>query len=136
MFIDYSMGDMAILSNVSHGSTYPAQPAAALLSNAGRVLATVMKEPGATMREIGHRCHKTERAVWQLLLELERAGFLQRYRHGRRNRYEVNLSAVASQLEGEGALLLALGILGWEPNRHPAQVSLPASLAAAGNGRT
>ncbi len=130
------MDDMAIFRNGSHGSTYPPQLAAPLLSNAGRVLATVMKEPGATMRKIAHRCDKTERAVWQLLLELERAGFLRRYRQGRRNRYEVNLSAVARQLEGEGALLLALGILGWEPDRHPAHVLPPASLAAAGNGRT
>ncbi len=111
-------------------------PAVPLLSSAARVLAIVMKEPGATMREIARRCHRTERAVWQLLLELERSGLVRRHKHGRRNRYVVNLSAVAEQLESEGALLLALGILVRQPNGRPAQVAPTASLAAIGNGHT
>lgn len=76
------------------------------LSSAARVLAAVVKEPGATMRELARRCDRTERAVWQQLQELERAGLLRRRRHGRRNRYEVDLSAVERQLLVESAPLL------------------------------
>ena len=77
------------------------------LTSAARVLTTVIREPGATVREIARRCDKTERAVWQQLQELERAGLLRRRREGRRNRYEVDLVAVESQLQVEGAGLLA-----------------------------
>ena len=76
------------------------------LTSAARVLAAVMKEPGATMRVLARRCGKTERAVWQQLQELERAGLLRRQRQGRRNRYEVDLSAVERQLLVESAPLL------------------------------
>ena len=76
------------------------------LTSAARVLAAVVREPGATIRDIALRCCKTERAVWQQLQELERVGLLRRRREGRRNRYEVDLSAVQKQLMSEGAPLL------------------------------
>ena len=76
------------------------------LTSAARVLAAVVREPGATIRDIALRCGKTERAVWQQLQELERVGLLRRRREGRRNRYEVDLSAVQKQLMSEGAPLL------------------------------
>ena len=80
----------------------------ALLSSTGRVLVEVLRDPNATMREIAHQCGKTERAVWQLLCELERAGLLRRRKHGRRNRYEVNVPALERTLSGEATPLLAL----------------------------
>ncbi len=78
------------------------------LTSAARVLAAVIKEPGATMRELARRCDRTERAIWQQLQELERAGLLRRQRHGRRNRYEVDVSAVERQLHVESAPLLSV----------------------------
>ena len=80
------------------------------LTSAARVLAAVVREPGVTIRDVALRCDKTERAVWQQLQELERIGILRRRREGRRNRYEVDLSAVQKQLMSEGAPLL-LGIV-------------------------
>ncbi|MCH8066937.1 MAG: helix-turn-helix transcriptional regulator [Chloroflexi bacterium] len=80
-----------------------------LLTSAARVLATVADQPAVTMREIARRCGQTERAIWQQLGQLERAGFLKRKREGRRNRYEVDQSAVARQLLVESSALLGSG---------------------------
>ncbi len=79
------------------------------LTSAARVLATVADQPAVTMREIARRCGQTERAIWQQLRQLERAGFLKRQREGRRNRYEVDQSAVARQLLVESSALLGSG---------------------------
>ena len=79
------------------------------LTSAARVLATVAEQPAVTMREIAHRCGQTERAIWQQLRQLEQAGFLKRHRQGRRNRYEVDQSAVARQLVVESSPLLGSG---------------------------
>lgn len=76
------------------------------LTSAARVLAAIIREPGATMRVIAGRCGHTERAVWQQLESLERAGLVRRRREGRRNRYEVDLSAVERQFLVEGEALL------------------------------
>ena len=37
------------------------------LTSAARVLATVVREPALTIRDIALRCDKTERAIWQQL---------------------------------------------------------------------
>ena len=73
-----------------------------ILTNAARVLATVAREPAATMRDIARQCGQTERAVWDQLHQLERAGLLTSHREGRRNRYEVDQAAVQRQLFAEG----------------------------------
>lgn len=73
-----------------------------ILTNAARVLATVAREPAATMRDIARQCGQTERAVWDQLHQLERAGLLSSRREGRRNRYEVDQAAVLRQIFSEG----------------------------------
>ncbi len=73
-----------------------------ILTNAARVLATVAREPAATMRDIARQCGQTERAVWDQLHQLERAGLLRSHREGRRNRYEVDQTAVLRQIFSEG----------------------------------
>ncbi len=73
-----------------------------MLTNAARVLATVAREPAATMRDIAKQCGQTERAVWDQLHQLERAGLLTSRREGRRNRYEIDQAAVQRQLLSEG----------------------------------
>lgn len=78
------------------------------LTSAARVLAAVVQEPGATMRDLARRCDRTERVIWRQLQELERAGLLRRRRQGRRNRYDVDLTAVERQLMIESAPLLRL----------------------------
>ncbi len=75
-----------------------------ILTNTARVLATVAREPATTMRDIARQCGQTERAVWEQLHQLERAGLLSRRREGRRNRYEVDDTAVQRQLVSEGLI--------------------------------
>jgi len=41
------------------------------------------------MRDVAHLVGITERAVQRIVAELEEAGYIERIRHGRRNRYEV-----------------------------------------------
>lgn len=73
-----------------------------ILTNAARVLATVTRDPGATMRHIARQCGQTERAVWVQLNQLERAGLLTRHKVGRRNHYRVDAGALQRQLSAEG----------------------------------
>lgn len=64
------------------------------LSNYGLVLTHLFQNPRATLREIARGTDLTERAVYQIVRELEVNGFIQKKRVGRRNIYTV----VESQL--------------------------------------
>jgi len=60
------------------------------LSNYGLVLTHLFQNPKATLREIARGTDLTERAVYQIVRELEEHGFIQKKRVGRRNVYTVN----------------------------------------------
>ncbi len=64
------------------------------LSNYGLVLTHLFQNPRATLREIARGTDLTERAVYQIVRELEVNGFIQKRRVGRPNIYTV----VESQL--------------------------------------
>src|SRR3990172_9926450 len=66
------------------------------LSNYGLVLTHVFQNPRATLREIARGTDLTERAVYQIVRELEENGFIEKKRVGRRNVYTVNESALFS----------------------------------------
>ena len=70
------------------------EPAWTFLTNHAHVLLCIAREPEVRMRDIAHLVGITERAVQRIVAELEEAGYIERIRHGRRNRYEVrtNLS--------------------------------------------
>lgn len=59
------------------------------LSNYGLVLTHLYQNPRATLREIARGTDLTERAVYQIVRELEENGFIQKKRVGRRNIYNV-----------------------------------------------
>lgn len=59
------------------------------LSSHGLVFLAVARTPTATLREIGDAVGITERAAQRLVSDLVEAGYLRRFREGRRNRYEV-----------------------------------------------
>jgi predicted DNA-binding transcriptional regulator YafY len=59
------------------------------ISNHGQVLLALARAPSATLREIAGRVGITERAVQRIVADLEAARYLERVRHGRRNRYEL-----------------------------------------------
>lgn len=61
------------------------------LSNHAHVLVTLAQDPAILIREIAARTGITERAVTNILSDLEQEGLVERRREGRRNTYEVHL---------------------------------------------
>lgn len=59
------------------------------LTNHAHVLLCIAREPDARMREVAVLVGVTERAIQRIVADLEEAGYLERIRHGRRNRYKV-----------------------------------------------
>lgn len=62
------------------------------LSNHGHVLLCLAQEPELLMREVAERVGISERAVQRIVSDLEDAGYLEREKEGRRNRYRVKRS--------------------------------------------
>ena len=62
------------------------------LSNHAHVLVCLARDPDALLRQVAADVGITERAVQQIVSDLEAAGFLTRSRVGRRNRYTVRRS--------------------------------------------
>ena len=60
------------------------------LSNYGLVLTHLYQNSSATLREIARGTDLTERAVYQIVRELEENGFIQKTREGRRNTYTLD----------------------------------------------
>jgi len=60
------------------------------VTNHAHVLACVADDPSGRLRDIAATVGITERAVGQIVSELEQAGYLSKTRVGRRNRYEVH----------------------------------------------
>jgi DNA-binding MarR family transcriptional regulator len=61
-----------------------------LLSNHGLVLAYILRHPDATLRQMAFASGLTERAIYQIVADLERAGLIVKQRQGRRNVYMVD----------------------------------------------
>jgi len=60
------------------------------LTNHGHVLICIARDPGIRGRDIADRVGITERAAQAIVADLIEAGYVQRTREGRRNRYEIN----------------------------------------------
>src|SRR3954469_16907658 len=60
-----------------------------LLSNHGRVLVFVAREPNARLRDIAQGVDVTERTAHRIVSELVEGGYLVRKRNGSRNHYEI-----------------------------------------------
>jgi DNA-binding MarR family transcriptional regulator len=59
------------------------------LTNHSHVLICLARNPDARLRDVASDVGITERAVQRIVLELERAGVIERQREGRRNRYRI-----------------------------------------------
>lgn len=64
------------------------------LSNYGLVITHIAQNPQATLREIARSTDLTERAVYQIVRDLEEGGFIGKKRVGRRNNYTINKSTL------------------------------------------
>ena len=61
-----------------------------LLSNHGKVLVCLWRDPDVRVGEVAVLVGIKERAVQRILAELKEAGLVASTRIGRRNRYEIN----------------------------------------------
>ena len=61
-----------------------------LLTNHGRVLLLIAREPDMRIRDLAVAAGITERAVQMIVTDLEHAGYLVKERVGRRNAYTIN----------------------------------------------
>ena len=59
------------------------------LTNHGHVLVCLAADPDMVLRDVATRVGITERAVQQIVKDLEQAGVIARVRVGRRNRYVI-----------------------------------------------
>lgn len=60
------------------------------LTNHAHVMVCLRRDPVARMRDVAAAVGITERAAQRIVSELEEAGYLEREREGRRNRYTLN----------------------------------------------
>jgi DNA-binding IclR family transcriptional regulator len=62
----------------------------AFLTHHAQVLLVVARDPEMSVNEIAENIGITERYTYQLLSDLQRAGYIERSRNGRRNHYELS----------------------------------------------
>jgi DNA-binding MarR family transcriptional regulator len=83
------------------------------LTNHGRVLIYLTKQPQTTTREIAQEVGVTERAIQKVIYDLEADGYIIRHRKGRSNSYTLHPELpMRHRMEREysvGNLLAALG---------------------------
>ncbi|MDF2976041.1 MAG: putative transcriptional regulator, PaaX family [Actinomycetospora sp.] len=65
-------------------------PGWTFLTNHAHVLVALARDPEVRLRDVALLVGITERSVQSIVADLEAAGYLQRVRVGRRNRYRVN----------------------------------------------
>ena len=58
------------------------------------VLIHIARNPRTTLREIAHKTKLTEGTVNRIVGDLEKAGYIAKYRDGRRNSYSMNEDAL------------------------------------------
>lgn len=68
----------------------PEPPPWTFLSNHAHVLVSLERDGDLRIRDLADRVGITERAVARILAELERGGYVQAVKEGRRNRYTLD----------------------------------------------
>jgi hypothetical protein len=83
-----------------------------LISCHGAVLFFIVSRPGCTVAEMAEGLGRTQRTIWSIVMDLQRAGMLQIQRHGRRHYYRINPDArFELPSAGEFPLLVLVGTL-------------------------
>jgi DNA-binding IclR family transcriptional regulator len=88
------------------------------ITSHGRVLAYVAKHPQSTTQETAQRAGLSIRSVQQIITDLEKGGYIGRYREGRRNRYVIHPEIpMRHRLERDHAIGDILEALGYRARR-------------------
>ena len=75
---------------VKRAAAANARPSWTFLTNHAHVLIALKRDPSTRVRDLAKLVGITERAVHQILTDLEDGKVIQRVRTGRRNRYRIN----------------------------------------------
>ncbi len=82
------------------------------LTNHARVLLCIARDPGVRLRDVAARLGVTERSAHAIVTDLATAGYVVKQKHGRRNRYQIQvhlpLPELASQEPAIGDVLAML----------------------------
>jgi DNA-binding MarR family transcriptional regulator len=76
-------------TSAEKADTSRAPPDFAFLTNHGKTLLLIAHDQRIRMRDIAGLLHITERATQRIVGDLAKAGYIDRERDGRRNRYSV-----------------------------------------------
>ncbi len=76
-----------LTDRLSYGGRVPSWT---FLTNHAHVLLCVARDPGVRHRDVAQQVGITERAAQRIVADLVDAGYLERERDGRRNRYRLN----------------------------------------------
>lgn len=86
------------------------------LTNHGRVLVYISKNPRSTTEEISRETELSLRGVQKIIAELEIAGYLARHKEGRRNYYLIHPELpMRHQLEKGHSVGEILRVMGYNP---------------------
>ena len=80
---------MSSISAEEKTNTSPTAPEFAFLTNHGKTLLLITQDPRIRMRDIARLLNITERATQRIVADLDKAGYIERERNGRRNLYTV-----------------------------------------------
>lgn len=88
------------------------------LTNHAHVLLAIARTPDLRVREIASLVGVTERTAMQIIVDLEKDGYITRERHGRRNHYRIKTDhRLRHPLEEHHEVQALLGALEHEPVR-------------------
>lgn len=108
-------------------------PAWTFLTNHAHVLLCVARDPQMRLRDIADAVQITERAAQRIVADLVEAGYLERTRDGRRNRYRVHPELpLRHPLESEHPVGDILSVLGAIPAGYRKPARRAHSAATAG----
>ncbi len=93
------------------------------LTNHAHVLLCVARDPGVRLRDVAATVGITERAAQKIVADLVEAGYLEREREGRRNRYRLNTDLpLRHPMDREHPVGEIIEVFtGVEPTGHPAE---------------
>jgi DNA-binding MarR family transcriptional regulator len=78
------------MTSVKEATAPNARPSWTFLTNHSHVLIALKRDPSTRVRDLADLVGITERAVHQILTDLESGNVIERVRNGRRNQYRIN----------------------------------------------
>lgn len=92
------------------------------LTNHGRTLLCIARDPEVRLREIANNLAISERRTYAIVTELTDAGYLVKRKEGRRNRYEIQTELPLPEFTGrDQAIGPVLHLLAAQPERRRSQ---------------